>query len=620
MSSLVPATTQAAQSSPSSVPFLAALASALEQKSVSSIPAGRTAVDSRTISSGAAIDTKATGDQEAQSALPKDDTSSHRTTGASQDEAQKTSPSDMPSGAEIGRSSSDARPGSSTIAKEKHGRAAANEASERISSPTKIANSVPEISVQTSRPYNTHPAVLTSALDNTIAPSNSASSGTKTLVSAPTENGTPNKPDEKQPLSVLRDGNGRKEDVSSGTLPASTKSTSERSTPASGSINGAIPTSGGVSESNRIASPKQVTQPSPDRGSAGNEAAFVGQQYALTNTASAENQNSLQPIHGSDGSILSDASSEPSKPSAQPDDPQTLNAAHVLTQQSTTTQPTPDASASPRSIAQPGQSDLATSHIGPVDADNAVSLMQAGASNIELAVAAPPVGNSFPIPLNLAMVATVSNNATAASDASPLTIKAAQKDASTTTSVKNQDSADATSVGTTKTTTMTAGAHDASSHSAQSSSQSSHDSAMNASQGTAATPRVIDSGAPQSTAAAMHAASPDGGTPHRIADIPADTTRPSHDREVQASIHSDSNETVASSSINTARVIQSMSETEMRVGMHSSEFGEISIRTTVSQQQMLTQISLDHSELSQAISAHVSARRQSSVTNTVYTR
>src|SRR5580658_3065506 len=41
--------------------------------------------------------------------------------------------------------------------------------------------------------------------------------------------------------------------------------------------------------------------------------------------------------------------------------------------------------------------------------------------------------------------------------------------------------------------------------------------------------------------------------------------------------------------------------------MHSSEFGDISIRTSVSQQQMLAQISLDHSELSQAISDHISA-------------
>ncbi len=57
--------------------------------------------------------------------------------------------------------------------------------------------------------------------------------------------------------------------------------------------------------------------------------------------------------------------------------------------------------------------------------------------------------------------------------------------------------------------------------------------------------------------------------------------------------------------INTARVIQSMNESEMRVGMHSSEFGGIAIRTTVSQQQVQAQISVDHSELGDAISAHI---------------
>ncbi len=45
----------------------------------------------------------------------------------------------------------------------------------------------------------------------------------------------------------------------------------------------------------------------------------------------------------------------------------------------------------------------------------------------------------------------------------------------------------------------------------------------------------------------------------------------------------------------------------MSVGMRSSEFGNISIRTTVSQQQMLAQISLDHGELSQALASHVSS-------------
>ncbi len=39
--------------------------------------------------------------------------------------------------------------------------------------------------------------------------------------------------------------------------------------------------------------------------------------------------------------------------------------------------------------------------------------------------------------------------------------------------------------------------------------------------------------------------------------------------------------------------------------MHSSEFGDISIRTSVAQQQMQTQISVDHGELGNALSAHI---------------
>jgi hypothetical protein len=59
------------------------------------------------------------------------------------------------------------------------------------------------------------------------------------------------------------------------------------------------------------------------------------------------------------------------------------------------------------------------------------------------------------------------------------------------------------------------------------------------------------------------------------------------------------------SGISAARLIQTMSASEMRVGMRSSEFGDISIRTSVSQQQMQTQISVDHNELGTALSAHI---------------
>ena len=59
------------------------------------------------------------------------------------------------------------------------------------------------------------------------------------------------------------------------------------------------------------------------------------------------------------------------------------------------------------------------------------------------------------------------------------------------------------------------------------------------------------------------------------------------------------------SGINAARLIQTMGASEMRMGMHSSEFGDISIRTSVTQQQMQTQISVDHDELGNALSAHI---------------
>ena len=73
-----------------------------------------------------------------------------------------------------------------------------------------------------------------------------------------------------------------------------------------------------------------------------------------------------------------------------------------------------------------------------------------------------------------------------------------------------------------------------------------------------------------------------------------------------ASIQHDGGEVPATSSINTAKLMQTMSESGMHIGLNSTEFGEISIRTSIAQQQMVAQISLDHSGLSQAISAHVS--------------
>ena len=57
--------------------------------------------------------------------------------------------------------------------------------------------------------------------------------------------------------------------------------------------------------------------------------------------------------------------------------------------------------------------------------------------------------------------------------------------------------------------------------------------------------------------------------------------------------------------INSAKLIQSMGQSEMRVGMRSNEFGNISISTSANRDSISAQISLDHSELAKALAAHL---------------
>jgi len=57
--------------------------------------------------------------------------------------------------------------------------------------------------------------------------------------------------------------------------------------------------------------------------------------------------------------------------------------------------------------------------------------------------------------------------------------------------------------------------------------------------------------------------------------------------------------------INTAKLIQSMGQSEMRVGMRSTEFGNISISTSSTRDLISAQISLDHGELARTLTAHL---------------
>lgn len=59
-----------------------------------------------------------------------------------------------------------------------------------------------------------------------------------------------------------------------------------------------------------------------------------------------------------------------------------------------------------------------------------------------------------------------------------------------------------------------------------------------------------------------------------------------------------------------AQLIQSLQHSEMRVGMHSAEFGDISISTSLSRQALSAQISTDHGELGRALAIHMPAMEE----------
>jgi hypothetical protein len=57
--------------------------------------------------------------------------------------------------------------------------------------------------------------------------------------------------------------------------------------------------------------------------------------------------------------------------------------------------------------------------------------------------------------------------------------------------------------------------------------------------------------------------------------------------------------------VNTARLMQSVGQSDMRVGLHSAEFGDISIRTSATRDLVSAQISLGHDELARTLVTHL---------------
>lgn len=139
---------------------------------------------------------------------------------------------------------------------------------------------------------------------------------------------------------------------------------------------------------------------------------------------------------------------------------------------------------------------------------------------------------------------------------------------------------------------------------AGSANQTGQHTQASASQPADAPSRSVDPGAAQAQSIAPQS-SPRESAAHAQTDAPAAAARPSG-----PALPPQAGDAAPVTAINTAKLIQSMSQTEMRVGMHSSEFGEISIRTAVSQQQMTAQISVDHGDLASAISTHIPAMQE----------
>jgi hypothetical protein len=245
--------------------------------------------------------------------------------------------------------------------------------------------------------------------------------------------------------------------------------------------------------------------------------------------------------------------------------------------------------------------------IASVDGKPATAANSSARTSDRPEIAASAAEEVFMPPIDLPMIVVPATS----ENGKPPAGNAVEKAESSASGPGNPQVANAADAAIGKTTDTKSGSGDTSQHGVQNTPQSSQGPQADPSHTADSAPRTSESGASltqvQPQTVPMQAQPADTATAHRVSDASEVATRSGEQQGVPASIHSDGGELAATSSINTAKLMQTMSESEMHVGMRSSEFGDISIRTSITDQQMVTRISLDHSELSQAISAHVSS-------------
>lgn len=211
----------------------------------------------------------------------------------------------------------------------------------------------------------------------------------------------------------------------------------------------------------------------------------------------------------------------------------------------------------------------------------------------------PSSGASIPSqPLSFAMSTTPDDKQIGIGVAGNTT----QKIEITKTNSGNQDTANAAGPAAGKTDPCTNSVSETPTHSAQGTANDSL-------QISATTQRVADivSSHPNSQTALNTPVSSPATTAPRIADGPGEISHSGALRSAAPSIEADTNPAMPASAMSDARLMQTMNQSEMRIGLNSNAFGEISIRTSISGHELIAQISLDHSELSQAMSAQVSS-------------
>lgn len=143
-------------------------------------------------------------------------------------------------------------------------------------------------------------------------------------------------------------------------------------------------------------------------------------------------------------------------------------------------------------------------------------------------------------------------------------------------------------------------------HAGQGDGQNSTQAQAASGQLTPAAAKVIDA-TTQAIGFAAHTTSETTPAGHAVSGGVADASSRAQAGAEPASDQVDGTNGAGNSDLNRASLIQSLSQSEMRVGMHSAEFGDISVRTSVSAQQVQAQIEVDHNELGNAISAHISS-------------